>query len=443
MPFKFAFPNTLSYSEKFGKIEFKYISLNDLMAFQDILAKAKDDKELVLQVLHNQLITPKVSLEEFSIIQDSELVKIARDFAKQEQYLFAYLQETTDEYFFTSFRKAIQLFIGKQFEGLQTSINSIMESSKGVFEDLSKQYASIAPPNSFLAESMKAISKITDRMEEPLRSLADLRPALEQLQLNLRFIAESIIPKIDFWQKWLEQNKAIFDGFNRFWEAFHKQYKIAEGEAVQVLKKYKWLITPSLPLEFVFKIVKLGRRKGNHRKELNKMFINYFSTGNFRNLEKLVGKWKTNDFFKPRMKIFRDCLFAIRNAHGKYNYANVVLPTLISQIDGIRITFMDRIGSSSRKNDWRNWFKDQTPNQRLLDIACDIFTNILFQSSLPGKPLQTPFWFNRHKIMHGEFFRYGRIEYTIRAFLILDFLAIITAKGIKAQGYLTNSQTTG
>ncbi|MCR4434091.1 MAG: hypothetical protein NUV70_08600 [Caldiserica bacterium] len=98
-----------------------------------------------------------------------------------------------------------------------------MESSKGVFEDLSKQYASIVPPNSFLAESLKAISKITDRMEEPLRSLADLRPALEQLQLNTRLIAESFIPKIDFWQKWAEQNKVIFDRFNKFWEVFHKQ----------------------------------------------------------------------------------------------------------------------------------------------------------------------------------------------------------------------------
>jgi hypothetical protein len=115
------------------------------------------------------------------------------------------------------------------------------------------------------------------------------------------------------------------------------------------------------------------------------------------------------------------------------------LPTLISQIDGIRITFINRIGPSFGKNDWRNWFQDQTPIQRLLEIACDIFTNILFQNALPGKPLQSPFWFNRHKIMHGEFFRYGRIEYAIRAFLILDFLAIITAKDNKVQSNSSNS----
>jgi|YelNatPaOPRAMG01_1025707.scaffolds.fasta_scaffold42362_4 hypothetical protein len=430
MPLKFPFPNSSSYSKKFGKMEFKNISLNDLIAFQEILAKTKDDRELVLQILLNQLITSKVSLEELSLFPDSELVKIARDFTKQEPYLLAYLHETTDENFFTNFRKALITFLGKQLEGLPADINTIIESSRGIFENLSKQYASIVMPNSFLAESLKAFSRIKDYLKDPLISLADLRPALEQFQFNTRIIAETIIPKMNFWKKWVEQNTIIFNEFKKFWETFQEQYKIAEEEAVRVLKKYNWLITPSLPSGFVFKIVKLSRRKGNHRKELNKMFLNYFSTRNFRNLEKLVEKWQTNDFFKPRMKIFRDCLFAIRNARGKYNCANVVLPTLISQIDGIKTEFMNRNGLSfwTKEDEWKQWFKDQASNQRLLEAACDIFINILFQKSLPGESLKTPFWFNRHKIMHGEFFRYGRIEYIIRAFLILDFLAIITAK---------------
>lgn len=40
--------------------------------------------------------------------------------------------------------------------------------------------------------------------------------------------------------------------------------------------------------------------------------------------------------------------------------------------------------------------------------------------------------FNRHKIMHGEYLKYGRIDNTIRAFLILDFLATLSNKGCKS-----------
>ena len=57
------------------------------------------------------------------------------------------------------------------------------------------------------------------------------------------------------------------------------------------------------------------------------------------------------------------------------------------------------------------------------ELATDVMLNILFQGSQKGKPLKTPFNFNRHKIMHGEVTNYGKKTYLIRAFLILDFLA--------------------
>jgi hypothetical protein len=118
----------------------------------------------------------------------------------------------------------------------------------------------------------------------------------------------------------------------------------------------------------------------------------------------------------------------MRNAKDKCNPSNFVIPTLIAQIDGIRIEFMDQNGLSFWTKDkvWKRWFEGQTSNQELLDLANDIFLNILFQKSQPGKPLETPFTFSRHKIMHGEYLRYGRIDNTIRAFLILDFLATLS-----------------
>ena len=151
---------------------------------------------------------------------------------------------------------------------------------------------------------------------------------------------------------------------------------------------------------------------------------------------------ETNEIFKPRIKIFRDCVSVMRNAKGKYNPSTIVLPTLIAQIDGIRREFMEQIRREFMEQNglsfnpkkrnvvgWKVWFKGQTSNQELLDLANDIFLNILFQKSQPGRPLETPFTFNRHKIMHGEYLKYGRIDNTIRAFLISDFLATLSNKG--------------
>ena len=440
---RFNYSKAKSKSKTFGEIELKYISVSDLTFFLELLDKVKDDKEFVSQVLYHQLLTPKVSFEEFNKIPDDELIEIARDFVKYEQHTFQYFKETTNTEFFTNFRKAIKTYHQKQIERLQTALEPMIESIRRVFESFNKQYAGIIKQTTFIAERIRAISRITEQFKKYQQHILEsLRPVIEQYQLTARLLSETLVPQINFWQKWAERNKTIFDSYARFWQNFQQQYKIAKQEAIQILRRYKWFITPSLPLSFIFEVVKIGRRKGNQRKAINRLFIDYFSSNNFENLEKFVDGWQTNEFFKPRMKIFRDCVSVMRNAKGKYNPSTIVLPTLIAQIDGIRREFMEQNGLSfdlrkwvDRKGnvvDWKAWFKDQTSDQELLDLANDIFLNILFQKSQPGRPLETPFTFNRHKIMHGEYLRYGRIDHTIRAFLILDFLAILSNRGGKS-----------
>ena len=435
---KFNYSNAKSKSKTFGEIELKYISVGDLTFFVELLDKVKDDKEFVTQVLYHQLVTPKVSFAEFNKIPDDELIEIARGFVRHEQHTFQHFRETTDTEFFTNFRKAIKTCHQKQVERLQTVLGPMIESSRRVLENFNKQYASIIRQTTYITESIGIISKVVEQFREAQLSVVEsLRPAIEQCQLTARIVSEYLAPQINFWQNWVEQNREIFDAYRRFWQTFQKQYQkyqITKQEAIQILRKYKWFITPSLPLTFIFKVVKIGKRNGNQRKAINGLFVDYFSSNNFENLEKLVDGWKTNEIFKPRIKIFRDCVSVMRNAKGKYNPSTIVLPTLIAQIDGIRREFMEQNGLSfnpKKRNvvGWKVWFKGQTSNQELLDLANDIFLNILFQKSQPGRPLETPFTFNRHKIMHGEYLKYGRIDNTIRAFLISDFLATLSNKG--------------
>ena len=74
---------------------------------------------------------------------------------------------------------------------------------------------------------------------------------------NARIFSDLLIPQINLWKTWTEQTTTIFESFEKHWLEFQDYYKIAEGEAVQVLRKYKWFITPSLPLSllWLFQIV--------------------------------------------------------------------------------------------------------------------------------------------------------------------------------------------
>ena len=425
---EFNYSSIKSDSKMFGELELKYVSVGDLEYFVDLLDKVKGDKEFVIKVLHHQLITPKVSFAKF--------VKI-RDFVEHEQHKFQYFRETVDTEFFTNFRKAIKTYYQKQTKGLQTTFGSVIEPIMKILKDFDKRYASFTRQTTYIAKLTETVKHFR---EVRLPVIESLRPAIEQYQLIAHIVSEHLAPQIDFWQNWIKQNRGIFNAYKQLWQTFHEQYKITEQEAIQILRKYKWFVTPSLPLSLIFEVVKIGAKKGNQRNAVNRLFFDYFSSKNYKNLKRLVEEWQTNKIFKPRMKIFKDCVSVIRNAKGKYNPSTIVLPTLIAQIDGIQKEFMKQNGLyfdlSKRRwidkkgNDvnWKKWFRAQTSTQELLDLANDIFLSILFHESQPGKPLETPFTFNRHKIMHGEFLRYGRIDNTIRAFLILDFLAILSDK---------------
>lgn len=359
---KLNYLNTKSKSKTFGDVELKYILFGDKF-FVELLDKTKDNKEFVIHVLYHQLITPQVSFTEFSKISDEELIKLARDFVRQEQHIFEHFKETADAKFFTNFREAIKEYHQRQVEQLQATIEPI-KAIKNTFEGFNKQYADIIKqtikPTSYITESIKGISKVAEQfrevqfrvaeslrpVREALRIAESFGPVIKQYQLIARNLSKVLTPKIIFWQRWVEQNKKIFDSYAKFWHAFQKQYRIAEQEAIQILSKYKWFITPSLPLNFVFKAVKIGGRRGNQRKAINRLFVDYFSSENFKNLENLVDGWGTNKIFKPRMKIFMDCVFAMRNAKDKCNPSNFVLPTLIAQIEGIQIEFMEQNGLS-------------------------------------------------------------------------------------------------
>ena len=431
-----------------GEFRLKYISTGDAISFFKILSEKKlSDREFVIKILHNQIIKPRVKFEEFKKLSDKDLIKIARVFIKNETHTFQYFKDTGD--FFKDFRFAIKTYKEKQYEQIKNIIDPKIKYIKDILNTFSKRFALSIALNPDLRlninKCLQGIEKISKKLEKvQLRNLSNLKLLTEEYYSFAYNINEYLKPSIFIWQKWLDKYKpTIFDDIFKTLEKFSQKYKIAETKVIKILKKYKWFISPSMPTSFIYEAVQIGRKRGNQRGAMNKLFVEYFSKNNFKNLKNLIEGWKNNNIFKPRMKILRDCISTLKSVKRPSNPSNLVIPTLIAQIDGIQTEFMEQSGlhydvrkigwinKSGKKIKKKEWLKKQTLNSELLDIANDIFLNILFQKAHPGQPLTTPFTFNRHKILHGEYLRYGRIDNTIRAFLILDFLSSVSEKVVK------------
>jgi len=436
--------NTKTKSETLGGVELKYVSYGDSIEFAKILQETTKDRDFVAKILFHQLVKPKISFGDFQKTSDVELEALAKAFVKNENHTFKYFQDTGD--YFKDFKKALVVGHEKHIEELRKTFEPIIKSAQETLTAFSKNYASVIQQaidgTSYIQESMRGLAQVAQQVSDTQRRLFEsIKPAVEQYQATAKIIAESLRPQIDFWQKWTEQNKKVFDSFSKYWADFQKTYNIAEQKAVGVLQKYKWFITPSFPMPFIFEVVKLDKKKGRQDKAVNGLFIKYFEAKNWQNLEGMVNDWKNKPLLKKRYKILADCVEVVKIASKKdVNGANVVLPTLITQIDGALTDYLnskniqwdcdyddwiDRKTGKVKKIGRKTQFKNSKPKvltTQLDDLANDIFLNILFQRSQKGKPLATPFSFNRHKIIHGESIKYGRKDYLIRAFMVLDLL---------------------
>ncbi len=256
-----------------------------------------------------------------------------------------------------------------------------------------------------------------------------IKKFIETMAKFQKDMQKTVVPTIvNIARFFTEQNKNI----EKFVDGIRKAalaYQIAEKEVVRILKKYKWFITPDMPISILNRIIEINSHGGNKYKRVNELFRSYFFNNNFNKLNKLITKWDAVPLFKKRMKILKDCIcFITKNKNKKINTVNIVLPTLIVQIDGIINDYLvQRTGQTARTfSGIKTAFKSNRPKVLTLqldDLINVIILDIFLQASYKYVPLQNPYNFNRHKIIHGENTRYGRIDYLIKSFLILDLLS--------------------
>jgi hypothetical protein len=119
--------HTKTKSAALGEIELKHISAADSRLISRILSSIKDDRSVIVEILHGQLLKPPVSLPEFYALSDTDLAGMGRDFASKEGFL-EFINDSNGASFFSTFRSALTSFLDRQDEKLQASLEIALKA---------------------------------------------------------------------------------------------------------------------------------------------------------------------------------------------------------------------------------------------------------------------------------------------------------------------------
>lgn len=286
-----------------GKIELRYITFDDLVYIAKLLDKSKDDKSFTIKLLFKQIINPIITVTEFAKIPEQELIELSGYFVEYENDTFKYYKETKGKEVFTNIRKALTEYLLEVNEKILSAFQPILKKVKSNLytfqlpnvEILIQPYVKFGEQIKKIAESYVKIQKSTENYFSPI---------IQKLTSPVRSLSEILKPQIKLLSNSFEKYREFLKYPADFGKVLYEKYKITEKIAFGILKKYKWLMTPSMPAVFVFDVVEMGGKRGNQRKAMNKLFIEHFSKNNFHELGILVEDWKRNPLFVPRMKIF-------------------------------------------------------------------------------------------------------------------------------------------
>jgi hypothetical protein len=269
------------------------------------------------------------------------------------------------------------------------------------------------------------------KVQETLKTSAQqIREGFSMIQSQNSLMLQSVANSVKLLNSWIEQNREVFSDMAKKFKEVQAQYHIAEQEVLPCLRKYKWFVTPSMPADFIFEIYSIAQKKGNQSKAVNKLFYELVLGDNGKTLDELLNNWHGR-IDHDRLKIISDVFKIIKISliSKNLNIANVVVPTLIVQIDGIILDFLKN--NKLNTGNYKERKIDFEFNKSLVlphyyeSLINDVLLEVLFQEAKTGMPLKNPYQFNRHKIVHGENKAYGRRDYLVRTILILDYLAHI------------------
>ena len=442
------------HSETLGTLNFRHIYDEDYSFIVNCLNDLMDEEIFSKKFLVNQLSNPIFDFDDFDDLDNNEIYFILKKYIEVEN-LEKYFDFNTSKDIFTIFKEGMECYVNHVTSVVRNSQLELFKSANSIINSFNFHESIFYYSNRMNEISIKSISETTKFLNAVKQGDISRNKTLDAVNksishdihvfqminlsaahsaINIRKIVDS---QKDFWQNWLNVNyniqNQITEMFKSFWNIFEDTYKLSSLVAQNCLKEYNWFISPNMEPYIAYDIIEVFNSSSNHKKsKINKLFFDYFIDNECEKLESMVKKWYSNPLFEGRTKIIKDCVNFIKNNDVGINHSNLVVPTLIAQIDGIQRKFMDVNGISMEHNQFldsdgkkitqRDYFRQWTADNNFYDAMNDVFLDVLFQNTFPGEKCKS-LHFSRHKILHGEIVSYGRKDFMIRCFMILDFLS--------------------
>ncbi len=440
--------NILTYQRKFVEIEtelgtlyLRYISLKDSDIFINYYENNIDSENFTKKFIINQIINNKISISQLDELNETQILSIIKEYL---------IKEDLNEYFnllninsYYDFKEELYAYLKYYYQPHKSVLKNI-DKEMDKTQKLLKKINLMVPqlPNYYYDNLLNMINTSKNAIDT-LKVFNKYKP--QPIDFKIPLLANNLIenlqPLINEWSNLINSRlnlKTIQDRVTATLESSNEYFKKPMLKAMKCLNNYSWFIPLNMDYSTIFEVLSICESESSHKQaEINKLFIDYYLDDNCSELTKLIEIWNNSPIFKRRNKIFRDCINIMKNSNSSTNFSNLVVPTLIAQIDGIqrefmeinnlkidygKVKFLDDSKYKDGKVSWEDYFRDLTNGDEILDVMNDIFLNVLFQKTRPGEDYKTLIHFSRHKILHGENIRYGRKDYTIRCFIILDFL---------------------
>lgn len=261
---------------------------------------------------------------------------------------------------------------------------------------------------------------------------------------------------------WIEANEPVLarslaevQRLSKELKRYRQRPSVPENETypywLEFFQRHRWGIAHNMEAGFLRHAVQTAEQSGNPGATLGRIITEFYLEDDCRELSGLVDSWKNTPVMKDRnrYKILKDTVAALRLRSSRFNAANLVVPTLICQIEG---AIHDYCASKGLVNTWRGYRdsdgklkkRSQVLQETLFlhalyeqhpymprrrteydDMSTALLRDILYRNAHPGEPLETWGGLNRHKILHGEVTSYGRIDNAVRCYLMLDYICML------------------